>query len=137
MSISVPHQHQLKITTSFSWLRVTIIPTPKIKINTFLDHNKDGIRNNGEPFIKTKIVLINSKQKSVFYKTKANGTIEQWIEKGMFIETSTRSSMSPLDINRERPLLARLFMNKYGIEIDPNRMNESYFKCENVRIWGN
>lgn len=52
----------------------------------------------------------------------------------MFIETSTRSSMSPLDINRERPLLARLFMNKYGIEIDPNRMNESYFKCENVRI---
>ena len=59
---------------------------------------------------------------------------QQWIEKGMFIETSTRSSMSPLDINRERPLLARLFMNKYGTEIDPNRMNESYFKCENVRI---
>ena len=57
---------------------------------------------------------------------------QQWIEKGMFIETSTRSTTTPLSITRERPLLERLFMNKYGIEIDPNNMNESYFKCEKM-----
>ena len=50
----------------------------------------------------------------------------------MFIETSTRSTTTPLSITRERPLLEPLFMNKYGIEIDPNNMNESYFKCEKM-----
>jgi len=41
----------------------------------------------------------------------------QRLEKGMFIETSTMSSTPPIGITREQPMLAQLFMNKYGIEI--------------------
>ena len=57
----------------------------------------------------------------------------QRLEKGMFIETSTVSSIPPIGITREQPMLAQLFINKYGIEIDHHHMNRSYFNCE--RIW--
>ena len=33
---------------------------------------------------------------------------------------------------REQPMLAQLFSSKYGIEIDANKMNSSYFVCERI-----
>ena len=56
----------------------------------------------------------------------------QRLEKGMFIETSTMSSTPPIGITREQPMLAQLFMNKYGIEIDYHHMNRSYFDCDKI-----
>lgn len=56
----------------------------------------------------------------------------QRLEKGMFIETSTVSSIPPIGITREQPMLAQLFINKYGIEIDHRQMNRSYFYCERI-----
>ena len=56
----------------------------------------------------------------------------QRLEKGMFIETSTMSSTPPIGITREQPMLAQLFMNKYGIEIDHHHMNRSYFDCDKI-----
>lgn len=56
----------------------------------------------------------------------------QRLEKGMFIETSTMSSTPPIGIPREQPVLAKLFMNKYGIEIDPRCMSRAYFDCEKI-----
>lgn len=56
----------------------------------------------------------------------------QRLEKGMFIETSTMSSTPPIGVTREQPMLAQLFMNKYGIEIDPLHMNRSYFDCDKI-----
>lgn len=53
----------------------------------------------------------------------------QKLEKGMFVETSTASTIPPLGQTREHPMLAQLFMSKYGIEIDPSHMNRSYFDC--------
>ena len=46
----------------------------------------------------------------------------QRLEKGMFIETSTVSPIPPIGVSRERPMLAQLFLNKYGIEINVNNM---------------
>ncbi len=56
----------------------------------------------------------------------------QKLEKGMFVETSTASTTPPLGLTREHPMLALLFMSKYGIEIDPSHMNRSYFDCEKI-----
>ena len=56
----------------------------------------------------------------------------QKLEKGMSIETSTMSTTPPLGLTKERPMLAQLFMNKYGVEIDVNHMNSSYFTCEKI-----
>lgn len=56
----------------------------------------------------------------------------QRFEKGMFIETNTMSSIPPIGIPREQPVLAELFMNKYGIEIDLHHMNRSYFDCDKI-----
>ena len=56
----------------------------------------------------------------------------QKLEKGMFIETSTVSAIPPLGQPREQPMLAQLFQNKYGIEIDLNHMNPSHFTCEKL-----
>ena len=42
----------------------------------------------------------------------------QRLEKGMFIETSTVSPIPPIGVSRERPMLAQLFLNKYGIEVN-------------------
>lgn len=53
----------------------------------------------------------------------------QHLEKGMFIETSTASTTPPLGLSREQIPLVHLFMSKYGIGIDPNKMNGSYFDC--------
>ena len=47
----------------------------------------------------------------------------QRLEKGMFIETST---VSPI------PMLAQLFLNKYGIEVNVQNMNSGYFNCEKI-----
>ena len=44
----------------------------------------------------------------------------QRLEKGMFIETSTVSPIPPIGVARERPMLAQLFLNKYGIEVTTN-----------------
>lgn len=56
----------------------------------------------------------------------------QKVEKGMFIETSTISSTPPINIVKERETLASLFMNKYGIEIDPRCVVGAYFTCEKI-----
>ena len=56
----------------------------------------------------------------------------QRLEKGMFIETSTMSTTPPIGVTREQPMLAQLFMSKYGIEIDPHHMNLSHFNCEKI-----
>lgn len=53
----------------------------------------------------------------------------QRLEKGMFVETSTVSTIIPLGQSREAPMLAQLFMSKYGIEVDPKQMNRSNFDC--------
>lgn len=53
----------------------------------------------------------------------------QRLEKGMFIETSTASTTPPLGLSREQMPLSQLFMSKYGIGIDPSKMNRSYFDC--------
>ena len=57
----------------------------------------------------------------------------QKLEKGMFVETSTASTTPPLGQTREHPMLAQLFMSKYGIEIDPSHMNRSYFLTSAMR----
>ena len=56
----------------------------------------------------------------------------QRLEKGMFVETSTTSTTPPIGVTRELPMLAQLFMSKYGIEIDPHHMNRSHFDCEKI-----
>ena len=56
----------------------------------------------------------------------------QKLEKGMFVETSTTSTTPPLGLTREQPLLASLFTSKYGINIDPHKINGSYFICERI-----
>ena len=50
----------------------------------------------------------------------------------MFIETSTMSTTPPIGVTREPQILAQLFLNKYGIEIDPHHMNRSYFDCDKI-----
>ena len=57
---------------------------------------------------------------------------KQKLEKGMFVETSTMTSTPPLSVQREQPMLAQLFMSKYGIEVDPKHMNNSHFTCEKI-----
>lgn len=54
------------------------------------------------------------------------------VEIGMFVETSTATTTPPLNQVREQPMLAQLFSSKYGIEIDTNKMNASYFVCERI-----
>ena len=56
----------------------------------------------------------------------------QRLEKGMFIETSTVSPIPPIGVARERPMLAQLFLNKYGIEVNVQNMNSGYFNCEKI-----
>jgi hypothetical protein len=56
----------------------------------------------------------------------------QRLEKGMFIETSTVSPIPPIGVSRERPMLAQLFLNKYGIEVNVQNMNSGYFNCEKI-----
>ena len=56
----------------------------------------------------------------------------QRLETGLFIETSTMSTTPPIGVTREQPILAQLFLNKYGIEIDPHHMNRSYFDCDKI-----
>lgn len=56
----------------------------------------------------------------------------QRLEKGMFVETSTNAGTPPISVPREQPMLAQLFMSKYGIEIDPYFMTRSHFDCERV-----
>lgn len=68
----------------------------------------------------------------IIVKSSGNATCKdrsQRLEKGMFIETSTVSTTPPLGLSREQMPLAHLFMSKYGIEIDPRKMNRSYFDC--------
>lgn len=50
----------------------------------------------------------------------------------MFVETSTASTTPPIDVTREQPMLAQLFLSKYGIEIAPYCMTRSYFDCEKM-----
>lgn len=50
----------------------------------------------------------------------------------MFVETSTATTTPPIDVSREQPMLAQLFMSKYGIEIEPRFMTRSYFDCEKM-----
>lgn len=57
---------------------------------------------------------------------------KQKLEKGMFVETSTMTSTPPLSVQREQPMLAQLFMSKYGIEVDPKHMNIAHFTCEKI-----
>ena len=59
----------------------------------------------------------------------------QRLEKGMFIETSTVSPIPPIGVARERPMLAQLFLNKYGIEVNVQNMNSGYFNCEKIGWW--
>ena len=56
----------------------------------------------------------------------------QRLEKGMFVETSTTTTKPPIGVTREQPILAQLFMSKYGIEVDTHHMNWSYFDCEKI-----
>ena len=49
-----------------------------------------------------------------------------------FVETSTASTTLPIDVTREQPMLAQLFLSKYGIEIAPYCMTRSYFDCEKM-----
>lgn len=56
----------------------------------------------------------------------------QRLEKGMFVETSTVSTVIPLGQSREAPILAQLFKSKYGIEVDPKQMNRSHFDCSKI-----
>ena len=57
---------------------------------------------------------------------------QERLEKGMFVETSTVSTIIPLGQPREAPKLAQLFLSKYGIEIDPKQMNRSNFNCDKI-----
>ncbi|MDV3123016.1 hypothetical protein RJT13_15455 [Segatella copri] len=50
----------------------------------------------------------------------------------MFVETSTASTAPPIGVTREQPMLAQLFLSKYGVEIAPYCMNRSYFDCEKI-----
>ena len=56
----------------------------------------------------------------------------QRLEKGMFIETSTVSPIPPIGVSRERPMLAQLFLNKYGIEVNVQNMNSGYFNAKRL-----
>ena len=56
----------------------------------------------------------------------------QSLEKGMFVTTSTMSTTPPIGLAREQPMLAQLFMNKYGVEVDLHHMNPSHFNCEKI-----
>ena len=57
---------------------------------------------------------------------------KQRLEKGMFIETSTVSSVPPIGVSSQRSLLVQLFLNKYGIEIASQNMTRSYFDCNKI-----
>lgn len=50
----------------------------------------------------------------------------------MFVETSTTTTTPPIGVTREQPMLAQLFMSKYGIEVDYLQMNRSHFDCEKI-----
>ena len=50
----------------------------------------------------------------------------------MFVETSTASTTPPIGVTREQPMLAQLFLSKYGVEIASYCMNRSYFDCEKM-----
>ena len=56
----------------------------------------------------------------------------QRLEKGMFVETSTATTTPPIGLTREQPMLAQLFMSKYGIEVEPRFMTRSHFDCEKI-----
>ena len=56
----------------------------------------------------------------------------QRLEKGMFVETSTVSTVIPLGQSSEVSRLAQLFMSKYGIEVDAKQMNRSNFDCAKI-----
>ena len=63
----------------------------------------------------------------------------QRLEKGMFIETSTVSPIPPIGVARERPMLAQLFLNKYGIEMNVQNMNSGISivkRLDNLRKTG-
>ena len=57
----------------------------------------------------------------------------QVLEKGMSVETSTISTINPLGRAVDQPMLAQLFMNKYGIEIEPRSLTSSYFTSEKLK----
>lgn len=50
----------------------------------------------------------------------------------MFVETCTLTTASPLSQIRQQPMLAQLFMSKYGIEVDSKYMNWSHFTFEKI-----
>ena len=50
----------------------------------------------------------------------------------MFVETSIMNSAPPLSQARQQPMLAQLFMSKFGIEVDPKFMNVAHFTCEKI-----
>lgn len=56
----------------------------------------------------------------------------QRLEKGMFVETSTTTTVPPLSVPREQSMLAQLFMSKYGVEIEPRFFTSSFFDCEKI-----
>jgi len=56
----------------------------KLKYSSFLDQNNDGIRNNGEPFIQSKVKLIYQNRKGKIYQTATNGKLTQMLEKGSY-----------------------------------------------------
>jgi hypothetical protein len=60
----------------------------------------------------------------------------QRLEKGMFIETSTISPIPPIGVARERPMLAQLFLKKYGIEVYVNNMISIVKRLDNLRKTG-
>ena len=43
-----------------------------------------------------------------------------------------RLEKGPIGVARERPMLAQLFLNKYGIEVNVQNMNSGYFNCEKI-----
>ena len=64
---------------------------------------------------------------NVAYKNK-----RQRLEKDMFVETSTVSTVIPLGQSREASMLALLFKSTYGIEVDPKQRNRSHFDCTKI-----
>ena len=52
----------------------------------------------------------------------------------MYYGTLEISPIPPIGVARERPMLAQLFLNKYGIEVIVHNMNSGYFNCEKIAI---
>ena len=50
----------------------------------------------------------------------------------LLVRTRTTTTIPPIGVTREQPMLAQLFMSKYGIEVDTHHMNRSYFDCEKI-----